>query len=80
MALGVYPNPSSGGFTVRLAQPPKNGTLYLLDALGRSVRTWNWPNGALEAPFDTNGLSGGRYLAVLKAEDRSIHSSLILSP
>ncbi len=80
MALNVYPNPSSRGFTVRLSQPPKNGTLYLLDALGRSVRTWNWPNGALEAPFDTNGLSGGRYLAVLKAEDRSIHSSLILSP
>jgi hypothetical protein len=80
MALGVYPNPSSGGFTVRLAQPPKNGTLYLLDALGRSVRTWNWSNGALEASFDTNGLSGGRYFVLLKAEDRSIHSSLILSP
>ncbi len=80
MALGVYPNPSSGGFSVRLSQPPKNGTLYLLDAFGRSVRTWNWSNGALEASFDTNGLSGGRYLVLLKAEDRSIHSSLILSP
>lgn len=80
MTLGVYPNPSSGGFTVRLSHPPKNGTLHLLDALGISVRTWNWSNGALEASFDTNGLSGGRYLVLLKAEDRSIHSSLILSP
>ncbi|TXI82145.1 MAG: T9SS type A sorting domain-containing protein [Flavobacteriales bacterium] len=80
MTLGVYPNPSSRGFTVRLSHPPKNGTLYLLDALGRSVRTWNWSNGALEASFDTNGLSGGRYFVLLKAEDRSIHSSLILSP
>lgn len=80
MTLGVYPNPSSRGFTVRLSHPPKNGTLHLLDALGRSVRTWNWSNGALEASFDTNGLSGGRYFVLLKAEDRSIHSSLILSP
>ena len=79
-SLSVYPNPSSGSFTLHTALPTANGMVYLLDATGRAVRSWIWSSGVEQASFSTCGLQGGKYLVRLVSEPLHIQAPLILSP
>lgn len=63
----VFPNPASGQFFIKTAQVGPNATLYLLDSLGRVVKT-----GHAIQPFDRKDLNvsdlpDGIYLLVLQS-------------
>ena len=78
--LNVYPNPSSGSFTLHTALPEANGMVYLLDATGRAVRWWNWSSGVEQASFNTTGLATGKYSLQLNTGQGTLYAPLIISP
>jgi hypothetical protein len=60
----VYPNPSSGSFTVEMIVLENNqGKLLLVNPLGQTIRNWSF--GATELghqSINVEGLSAGSYL------------------
>lgn len=56
----LFPNPGSEGFSLLLNGEARNGTLLVLDALGRSVGTA--PIRQSQARFDARHLAAGAYL------------------
>ncbi len=60
--LLAYPNPAHDAVVVRLLGPAPTAPLYLLDALGRAVRTRPAPAAGAEAVLPLGGLSAGLYV------------------
>jgi hypothetical protein len=74
---GIYatPNPASGRCAVHFngGRPDR---IALLDALGRTVRTW--PAQRTPAWLDLSGLPGGSYLIVVESPIGSLHQRMVI--
>lgn len=56
----LYPNPAATAFHLRESdRQPHDGTVQLLDAMGRCVRTWAMADGT----FSVQGIAPGAYIA-----------------
>ena len=66
----LYPNPTSGKVLLEwTAGSPKNARLILTDAIGRSIRNVDIPNGGNSMPLNLDELQPGMYfIQILSAE------------
>src|SRR5205085_1762479 len=74
----VYPNPSTGLYTVQLPLNVPTADLQVLDMTGRLVRTVN----ALSAPvsqLDLSALPSGVYFLQLKSPTGNVQRKLLLT-
>jgi hypothetical protein len=61
-ALAAFPSPAHGQATLRLPAAPAAGQVFLVDALGRPVRTYAVPANAAAVTLDLAGLAPGLYV------------------
>ena len=68
--LEAYPNPTSGTFTLHAQGLPANATLRILDASGRTLRTFTLGNtpGTVNTPLDLTGFQSGLYTVQVAAQ------------
>jgi uncharacterized repeat protein (TIGR01451 family) len=64
--VSLYPNPAQASTKLDLGQLPVTGTyqVLMLDATGRTVRTWNLTGGQLQ-PLELTSLANGSYVIVI---------------
>jgi triacylglycerol esterase/lipase EstA (alpha/beta hydrolase family) len=78
--LAVFPNPSSGDFTVRF-NADKNSTFLvnIIDILGRNIASRKIANvsGVQQLQFSSQGLSKGMYVIMLEDNGKEISSRLV---
>jgi endonuclease/exonuclease/phosphatase family metal-dependent hydrolase len=65
--LAAWPNPARSMLQIRMVEPagvPLNGSIQvrLVDALGRTVRSWDMDAGDVQASVSVSGLPAGLYL------------------
>lgn len=78
--LNIYPNPNQGNFTVSIASSDRvNGTLAVLDQLGRTIKTQNIDmSGSREIPLALGNVSPGAYLLMITtSESRSVKQFIV---
>ena len=78
--LNIYPNPNQGNFTVSIASSTRvNGTMSVLDQLGRVIMTQNLDvMGAKQIPLDLGNVSAGAYLLIINTGDnRSVKQFIV---
>jgi len=65
-SLSLYPNPVASTTTLDLSQLSATGTfqVQLLDATGRTARTWTLGGGQLQ-PLELTSLASGSYVLVV---------------
>jgi len=73
----IYPNPSSGVFTIRLGDSPATGNYYVYDFEGRLI-LWRMYSGQTELKIDLHGRAQGTYLMRIDANDKTFFERLIL--
>lgn len=78
IALKIWPNPIKGGMPIQLGSDhAEPGTLFVFDALGRSVRTIEQFDPAHEQ-LSTVGLRPGQYYLVLETDRRWLRGRVIV--
>ena len=78
--LSIYPNPNQGTFTVALSSSSRiNGTMSVLDQLGRIVFTQNIDlTGTKQIPLDLGNISAGAYILMINTgESKSIKQFIV---
>ncbi|AXY74220.1 T9SS C-terminal target domain-containing protein [Paraflavitalea soli] len=60
----LFPNPTTGRFTVRFAKPLNNTPILITDATGRTIRQLTGNGYSLE--FDISGQAAGTYYIVIR--------------
>lgn len=78
--LNIYPNPNQGNFTVTVASANRvNGTLTVIDQLGRVLKTLNIDvTGTSQIPLNMGNIAAGVYLLeVSTAEGRSVKQFIV---
>ncbi len=77
--LSVYPNPSTGMFTVGLSAIESGASITVTDVQGRTVASrFIAAGGGLSTSFELNSIARGVYLISVKDGDRLYHAKLIL--
>ncbi len=77
--LRVYPNPSTGAFTVALTGIESGADITVTDVQGRLVAQKRIEaRGALSASFELDGISRGLYLISVKDGERLYRAKLVL--
>ena len=78
--LSIYPNPNQGNFTVTVSSSDRvNGTMSILDQLGRVIRVQNIDvTGTSQIPLDLGNVSAGAYLLMINTgENRSVKQFIV---
>jgi hypothetical protein len=65
----AYPSPTADRVTLRAAAPRSDLRVDVLEAMGRTVLSDNWPAGRATLDMDLSGLEDGAYLVVLRGTD-----------
>ncbi|HBG71679.1 MAG: hypothetical protein A2W93_06790 [Bacteroidetes bacterium GWF2_43_63] len=73
----IFPNPSSGVFTIRMGQTPVSGNYYVYDADGRLI-LWRMYSEQSEIVIDLHGRAQGAYLFRIDAGDKTYFNRLII--
>lgn len=77
--MEVFPNPSAGRITVRLAETPERDTeVHVLDMTGRCVHTQHLATGMKECALDCTDLSGGLYQVSCEVNGKVLVKKVIL--
>jgi len=73
--VSVFPNPTTGKFSVELSSPAK---IRLTDVLGKTLYSGESKNGQTTIQIDLPGISPGTYfLELVRANSKSVHKILI---
>lgn len=78
--LNVYPNPNQGSFTVSVSSTDRiNGTLSIVDQLGRTISTQNIDvTGSKQIPLSLGNIAPGAYLLEINnAGSRSVKQFIV---
>ena len=73
----IFPNPSTGLFTVSFAETIESGHLSVYDNVGRIIKKQNLIN-LDEIKIDLNGASSGIYTVEVKVENQYFYQQLVL--
>lgn len=76
VSFGIFPNPSSGDFTLLFSDALPNRTLVILDAAGRTVANTRLP--ASEKFIFTDRLDSGIYTVIVETEGRKSFRRLVV--
>ncbi len=75
----VYPNPTTGNFTIAADIPEgKNGTMELFDISGRKVATWKLAGGQKLHTFDASSLPEGMYIYQVRLGEAVLASDRLI--
>ncbi len=78
-SLAIWPNPTSGAFTLELVQPAQPGLIIrITDLTGRLVRETEIQPGSIVKNLELNGLPDGIYVVQILTDNRMIGVSRVL--
>jgi hypothetical protein len=80
VALTIYPNPNQGNFTVTVSSSERvNGTMSILDQLGRVIKTQNIDvTGTRQIALDLGEISAGAYILMINtAQSKSVKQFIV---
>ncbi|NUM32878.1 MAG: T9SS type A sorting domain-containing protein [Bacteroidetes bacterium] len=75
----VYPNPNSGTFSVELPKNNSSTNLILTDLAGKIILSRTLAAGQTIAKIETNGLSNGIYMMVIKTDENQTTKKIIIN-
>jgi hypothetical protein len=77
--LNVYPNPSTGTFTVEIPQTNSGSIVMVSDVLGRPVETKILPgSNAQSVVFSLEHLPAGNYVVRVNADNKTYRKKLLI--
>ncbi|BDS15617.1 T9SS type A sorting domain-containing protein [Aureispira anguillae] len=76
-AFSIYPNPSSGAFTIHFEKQPLNATIQIFDIMGRLQKSIP-ANNPIQV-IDASELESGVYLVVVSGQEHLFKEKIIIS-
>ena len=80
ISFKIYPNPNPGNFTVSVSSVDHvNGTLSVVDQLGRVIRSQNIDvTGTQQIPLDLGYISTGAYLVIINTGQNKVIKQFVV--
>jgi len=76
--IKIYPNPTSGSFTVEIPETQGNVTIRVSDVLGKTIETRTVPGSTKNTIFDLGGIATGSYLIQVNTNDKIYRSKVVI--
>jgi len=76
LAVNIFPNPSSGSFTIEVPCTGNDAVITITDVLGRQVETRNADNGSQKSTAVFSNYAAGNYFIKVEAGSRSFRGQV----